>query len=138
MESYEQLLTEAYKNIKPIESKAFGRFEIPRIESMVEGKKTIVNNFKQITSYIRRTPEHVAKYLMRELAAPAIIDGERLILQRKLSSERINEKINSYSEEFVVCKECKKPDTELIKQEGYLFMHCLACGAKHSVRSKIQ
>ncbi|PIN93435.1 hypothetical protein COU61_00880 [Candidatus Pacearchaeota archaeon CG10_big_fil_rev_8_21_14_0_10_35_13] len=75
---------------------------------------------------------------MRELAAPAIIDGERLILQRKLSSERINEKINSYSEEFVVCKECKKPDTELIKQEGYLFMHCLACGAKHSVRSKIQ
>ena len=41
------------------------------------------------------------------------------------------------SKEFVLCKECKKPDTELLKEDRLLFIHCLACGAKHSVRSKI-
>jgi len=136
--NYEQLLEEAYKNIKPIESKAFERFEIPRANTIIEGKKTIINNYKQIVAYLRRDVNHVAKYLMRELASPGVVDGERLVLQRRIQSGKINEKIQSYAKEFVICKECGKPDTELIKQEGYLFMHCLACGAKHSVRSKIQ
>ncbi|MEK6812055.1 MAG: translation initiation factor IF-2 subunit beta, partial [Nanoarchaeota archaeon] len=39
--------------------------------------------------------------------------------------------------EFVLCKECKKPDTELLREDRVTFIHCLACGAKHPVRSKI-
>jgi len=50
----------------------------------------------------------------------------------------INEKIEAYATEFVICPECKKPDTELLKQDQFLFLKCLACGAKHSVRAKIQ
>ena len=42
-----------------------------------------------------------------------------------------------YTKEFVVCKECLKPDTEIIKDKAFTFVHCLACGAKHAVRSKI-
>lgn len=137
MGDYESLLTEAYKNIKPITNKS-ERFEPPKAEAMIEGNKTIISNFYQITSYLRRKPEHLTKYLSRELATSAQIDGERLILQRKISAERINQKIESYTQEFVICKECKKPDTELIKQDDFTFVHCLACGAKHSVRTKIR
>ncbi|MFW6225798.1 MAG: translation initiation factor IF-2 subunit beta, partial [bacterium] len=39
-----------------------------------------------------------------------------------------------YAEEFVLCPECGKPDTELIKEEGITKLHCLACGAKHPVQ----
>ena len=35
------------------------------------------------------------------------------------------------------CKDCGKPDTELIKEDRFTFIHCLACGAKHSIRNKI-
>ncbi len=59
-----------------------------------------------------------------------------LVLQRKINSQKINEKIGDYVKEFVQCKECQKPDTELIKDKGFAFMHCLACGAKHPIRSK--
>jgi translation initiation factor 2 subunit 2 len=132
---YKELLDKLYNEVKPIQVSE--RFEVPKVKGHVEGNKTIVTNFLQICSMLRRKPEHLAKFLSRELAALSIIEGERIIFNRKLNSTRINEKIVEYVNEFVVCPECKKPDTELIKQGTFLFLHCLACGAKHSVRAKI-
>jgi translation initiation factor 2 subunit 2 len=136
MESYENLLNEAYSKIKPVETKR-ERFEIPRAEGHFEGSKTILTNIPHIVSYIRRNMDHFLKYFLKELATSGKFDGTRIVLQTKISSSKINDKINQYIDEFVICKECKKPDTELLKEKGFLFIHCLACGAKHSVRSKI-
>jgi translation initiation factor 2 subunit 2 len=130
--SYEASLEEAYKSIKPVESK-IDRFEIPKVEGHIEGTKTIITNFKQICSYIRREQEHLLKFLLKELATPGVIRGDRLLLTRKISSSLINEKIKLYVDNYVICKECKKPDTEILKQDGFNFMHCLACGAKKSI-----
>jgi translation initiation factor 2 subunit 2 len=131
-QDYEQLLEEAYQKIKPVESK-IDRFEIPKVEGHVEGVRTIITNFKQICSYIRRDCDHVLKYMLRELATPGSMRGDRLILIRKISSRLINEKIELYVKDYVLCKECKKPDTEIVKEDRFTFIHCLACGAKHSV-----
>ncbi len=132
---YKELLEEAYQKVKPI--KASERFEIPKIEGHLEGNKTILTNLQQIASHIRRDINHLLKYLLRELATSGKIEGNRVILQRKIPSIKINEKIQQYVEEFVLCRECRKPDTELVKEERFMFVHCLACGAKHSVRAKI-
>jgi translation initiation factor 2 subunit 2 len=135
MEEYEKLLDEAYTKIKPIESK-IDRFEIPKVEGHIEGTKTIVTNFKQICSYVRRDCEHMLKFLLKELATPGSMKGDRLVLTRKISSSMINDKINLYVSAYVICKECKKPDTEIMKEGDFNFIHCLACGAKKPI-SKI-
>jgi translation initiation factor 2 subunit 2 len=135
-EDYEKLLQEAYKDIKPVESK-IDRFEVPTIAGHIEGNKTILTNFKQIAAYIRRNEAHFLKYLLKALAAAGSIKGDRVILTRKISSKLINEKIQQYAQEFVLCKECGKPDTEILKQDRLSFVHCLACGAKHSISSKV-
>jgi translation initiation factor 2 subunit 2 len=136
MENYEKLLNEAYKKVKPITNSS-ERFEIPKIEGHFEGRKTILTNFFQITSYIRRNPEHFQKFILKELATSGQKEGDRLVLNNKIPSAKINQKVEQYVKEFVLCKECGKPDTELIKEDRFSFLHCLACGAKHSVRSKI-
>lgn len=136
METYEKLLDEAYSKIKPITGQS-ERFEVPKIEGHFEGTKTILTNLQQIASYIRRDINHFLKYLLRELATSGSLKENRVILQTKIPSHKINEKIQEYVNEFVICKECGKPDTELIKQDKFMFVHCLACGAKHSVRAKI-
>jgi len=133
---YEKLLENAYGKIKKVESSST-RFEIPKAEGHFEGRKTIISNFCQIVSHLRRKPEHFQKFLLRELAASGQREGDRLVLNIKVPSAKINQKIESYVKEFVLCKECGKPDTELTKEDRISFMHCLACGAKHSVRSKI-
>jgi len=135
MENYEELLNDAYSKIKKSESK--DRFEIPKIEGHFEGKKTILTNFFQIASYTRRNPEHFQKFILRELAASGQKDGDRLVLNMTVPSAKINQKVEQYVKEFVLCKECGKPDTELSKEDRMSFVKCLACGAKHSVRNKI-
>lgn len=136
METYEKLLEEAYRKIKKSEGNS-ERFEIPKVEGRFEGKKTIITNFSQIASIFRRNPEQLQKFLLKELAASGQRDGDRLVLNIKVPSAKINQKIEEYAQEFVICRECKKPDTELIREDRITFIKCLACGAKHSVRSKI-
>jgi translation initiation factor 2 subunit 2 len=135
MEGYEKLLNNAFSKIKKVETAE--RFEIPEVKSMVEGNKTLVFNFLQICSALRRDCDHLSKFLSKELATQVIVEKERTIFNRKLSPGQINEKIAAYVNEFILCPQCKKPDTELLKEKGFVFLHCLACGAKHSVRAKI-
>ena len=136
MENYEKMLEEAYGKIKQTDNYS-ERFEIPKIEGHFEGRKTILSNFYQITSYLRRKPEHFQKFILKELAASGQREGHTLILNIKVPSSKINQKIEAYIREFVLCRECKKPDTEIIREDRINFVHCMACGAKHSVRSKI-
>ncbi len=136
MESYELLLNQAYEKVKQVKDSG-ERFEIPKIEGRIEGKKTILTNFSQIVSHLRRPIEHLQKFLLKELATPGQLEGDRLVLSNKIPSAKINQKIEEYANEFVLCRECKKPDTEIIKEDRLSFLHCLACGAKHSIRNKI-
>jgi translation initiation factor 2 subunit 2 len=135
-EEYEQLLEEVYEKVKKPETSR-ERFEIPRAEGHIEGKKTVITNFSQMVSYMRRKPEHFLKFMLKELASPGQAEGERLVLNMKVPSSKINQKIEQYAREFVLCRECGKPDTEFVKQDRLVFIHCLACGAKHPVRAKI-
>jgi translation initiation factor 2 subunit 2 len=132
METYEQLLNDAYIKVKPIEGNG-ERFEIPQADVFVEGIRTIITNFQQICSFLRRDPNHIEKFLQKELASGTKQSSGRLIFQRKLLTRDINEKLRLYVEKFVICRECGKPDTEIVKQDSYFFIHCLACGAKHSI-----
>ena len=136
MEDYNKLLDQAYKDLKPIEQSS-ERFEIPLVKGHLEGTKTILTNIPQIASYLRRGQDHFLKFLLKELATSGAIKGGRTILQRKINSQKINEKINDYANEFVICSQCGKPDTELKKEKTHASLNCLACGAKHSVRAKI-
>ncbi len=133
---YEQLLNEAYGKVKKTENSG-ERFEIPKIEGHFEGKKTILTNFYQVASFLRRNPEHFQKFLLRELAVSGQKEGDRLVLNMTVPSSKINQKIEQYVKEFVLCQQCGKPDTELVKEDRLSFVKCMACGAKHSVRSKI-
>jgi translation initiation factor 2 subunit 2 len=128
---YEDLLDEAYKTVKPCED--CDRFEVKKVEGHHEGGKTIISNFSQVTVCLRRKPQQLAKFLFRELAAPGEIAGERLILTGKLASQTINDKIDKYVKSYVLCSNCKKPDTEITEEQGKKFIRCLACGNKKAI-----
>ena len=111
------------------------RFEIPKVKGHIQGNKTIIVNFNQICSVLGRDAKHVLKFLLKELATSGEIKKSgALIFDSKLAASRINEKIKKYAEEFVLCKECGKPDTKIIKEEGITKLKCMACGAKHPIK----
>ncbi len=133
---YKQLLQRARSQL-PQTVLSTERFDVPKVKGHLQGNKTIISNFAQICDTFSRQQEHILKYLQRELAAPAQIDGPRLILGRKLNSGLINAKVAEYANTFVLCSECKKPDTVMQKEGSALFLRCSACGAKHPIKTKI-
>jgi len=133
---YEDLLKKA-RRVMPKDVDKKGRFDIPKVKGHVQGNKTIIINFCNLCDAFCRKEGHVLKFLQRELASPASLDGPRLVLGRKLNSDLINEKIQKYAKEFVICKECGKPDTKLMKEGNVIYIKCTACGAKYPIKSKI-
>lgn len=133
---YEQLLKKAYKEVKVV-SQNYERFEIPKAEGQIAGKNTIITNITEIASYLRRPLEHLAKFLLKELATSGKIERDRLILNTKLNSAKVNEKIELYTKHFVICQACTKPDTEILTEKGIKFKHCLACGAKSPIKYSV-
>ncbi len=133
MESYDELLKKAYQKVKVV-SKSADRFEIPKVQGQVAGKNTVITNIAQIASYLRRPLDQLAKFLQKELAAAGKVENERLILNTKLNSQKVNEKVDLYAKEFVICPVCTKPDTEIVAEKGIKFKHCLACGAKSPIK----
>ena len=134
---YDQLLKRARERL-PQSVFEKERFEIPKVRGHLEGNKTIIGNFTQIASTLRRPSDHLLKYVLKELATPGEINRSGfLILGSKIPSSRINDKIKQYAHEFVLCPDCGKPDTEIKKEGEFSFLKCSACGSKHPVKSKI-
>jgi translation initiation factor 2 subunit 2 len=114
------------------------RFEIPKIRGHLQGNKTVLSNFMQIANTLRRTPQHMLKYILKELATPGEIKKSGVVMVgSKTSASRINEKIRKYTDEFVLCPKCGKPDTKIIKESQINLLKCQACGAKCPIKSKI-
>jgi len=132
--SYKDLLTGAYEKLPDVSAQK-ERFEIPKVRGHIQGNKTILSNFYQITAVLSRKPEHLLKYLTKELATPIVTKKSYVIFGAKVPASRINEKIEQYAEEYVLCRECGKPDTKLMKEDKYLFIKCMACGSRRSVKA---
>ncbi|MBI2654686.1 translation initiation factor IF-2 subunit beta [Candidatus Woesearchaeota archaeon] len=134
---YKKMLEETRKSL-PEAVFIKERFEIPKVLGHIQGNRTVVSNFLQIASALRRDVNHLLKYVLKELATPGEIKKSgALILGTKVSASRVNEKIRLYANEFVLCFECGKPDTTIMKEEGLTYMKCTACGAKNVVKVKI-
>ena len=130
------MLKLAKEKLPKVQSKS-ERFVVPKIQGHVEGNKTIIINLFSIVDLVSRPPEHILKYLQRELATPGYFQEKRLIFGRKLTSQMINEKLQRYVEIFVLCDQCRKPDTQLLTEDGKLIKKCTACGIKIVVQAKI-
>jgi len=135
-DEYENLLDHAYSEV-PEKISSGERFECPIAQVFVEGNKSFVRNYDFVCERLRRKPDELAKYLFKELAVPGVVEGGRLVLQGKFSAKQINDRIQSYCENQVICKECGKPDTRLESAGGRNLrtMICEACGARSPVRA---
>jgi len=133
-EDYEKLLKRAHSQL-PTEVLEHKRFEVPKVRSGTIGMRTYIVNFKDIADALNRDPQHLLRYLSREMATAGTVDGVRAIFQGKFRSDALDRLIQRYVEEFVICPVCKRPDTKLVKEKRLSFLQCEACGAKSSVRT---
>jgi translation initiation factor 2 subunit 2 len=135
VESYEALLKKAYTGVsEPVESTE--RFSVPEVKAYIEGKTTVFENFAEIAGTIRRDQDHFMKFLLGELGTAGKIDGNRAIFNGKFEPSLLASLVKSYVEDYVICSECGRPDTRLVKDDRVLLLRCDACGGHRPVRKR--
>ncbi|MDE1821526.1 MAG: translation initiation factor IF-2 subunit beta [Euryarchaeota archaeon] len=130
--TYEALLDRA-RSLLPATPKRSERFTVPTPEMMYDGKVTVVRNMKDIGDQLRREPEHILNFLAKEFGCPGVMDGPRGALKSKISQDQMATKIREYTDRFVICSECHRPDTHLDKAGRVPMLVCEACGAQRPV-----
>jgi translation initiation factor 2 subunit 2 len=131
-EDYAKLLERAYEKL-PKASGTGERFEIPKVVGIRMGRRTIIQNFGDISSKMNRDPHHLLKFLTGEMATAGSLDGARAIFQGRFDVQTVTRLLTIYAQRYVICPICNRPDTKVEKEGRYMFLRCEACGARSSI-----
>jgi translation initiation factor 2 subunit 2 len=130
---YSELLKRARAQVPEVTAK-HERLELPRLYVSMVGMRTTISNFKETADVLDRDPQHILKFLTREMATAATYHDGRAIFQGKFPRDTFERLLQRYNEAFVICPVCKRPDTNVVKEKRLSFLVCNACGAKSSVK----
>ncbi|KAJ5114982.1 domain found in IF2B/IF5-domain-containing protein [Penicillium alfredii] len=111
-------------------------YKIPPPQCLREGnRRTIFANIADIAKRMKRSDEHFMQFLFAELGTSGSVDGSRrLVIKGRFQSRQLETVCRRYIMEYVTCKTCRSPDTELNKGENRLyFITCNSCGSRRSV-----
>jgi translation initiation factor 2 subunit 2 len=131
--NYDELLKRARAQVPEVTLKK-ERLELPRLYVTMVGMRTTIGNFKEISDTLDRDPQHILKFLTREMATAATYHDGRAIFQGKFPRDTFERLLQRYMEGFVTCPVCKRPDTKIVKEKRLSFTVCNACGAKSSIK----
>lgn len=112
------------------------RFNVPEPKLLTEGKTTVLENFANIADILNRDPDHVFKFLLKELGTAGKKDSSRVIFQGRFNFDVVTQAIEQYVTEYVICSECGRPDTHLLRSDRILTLRCDACGAHRPVKKR--
>ena len=91
----------------------------------ISTKKVYVGELSEICETIKRKPDHVYQYFITELGTTGSTDGAgRLIFKGTFVPKKIESLLKKYIGEYVTCKMCKSPDTDLLKEQASRFIFC--------------
>ena len=135
VQSYEDMLNAAYDGLdEPTDSGE--RFVVPKTRVYLEGKTTVLENFSEIAEKLNREEAHLLKYISGELGTAGKINGTRAVFNGKFEPVQFADIVEEYVNDFVICSECGRPDTKLVKEDRVLMLLCEACGSKRPIKKR--
>ncbi|KAL8854954.1 MAG: hypothetical protein Q9221_000150 [Calogaya cf. arnoldii] len=131
-------------NIRRDVSDPFYRYKMERIQSKVEGKgngiKTVIVNLSSVAASLSRPPSYVIKYFGFELGAQTNNNpnDDRWIINGSHEASKLQDYLDGFISKFVLCKQCKNPETDVNFKDGYILLDCKACGKNSTVDSRLK
>lgn len=123
-------------NIRRDVTDPFYRYKMERLQSKIEGKgngiKTVIVNLSNVADQLDRPPSYVIKYFGFELGAQTNIDpkDDRWIINGAHEASKLQDYLDGFISKFVLCKDCKNPETVVSVKEADIILDCKACGMR--------
>lgn len=115
------------------------RYKMPTVFGKLEGRgngsKTVIPNITAVGQSLHRDPGEVNKFFGCELGAQTTysVETDRAVVNGHHTDKALQDIMHKYIEAFVVCPNCRLPETEYKIKSGVIFHKCAACGAKDMV-----
>ena len=132
--NYHKLLKKV-QSITSTKSVGEDRFKMPKADIFYEGNTTVLRNFDKITDALNREANHLLKFFLGSVGTAGERSGGRIIFQGKIPAKTLQDKLVEYVDIYVLCSECNRPDTHLVKKGRTILIRCDACGAFRSIGS---
>ena len=134
--TYHELLARVFKLIRKANPDIGEKKRYTMIPPQVgrDGKKTIFANLHEMCRRMHRSFDHAIAFLFAELGTQGSVDGsQRLIIKGKFTQKQVETLMRQYIMEYVTCKTCKSPETNMVKENRLMFLKCDACGSSRTV-----
>ena len=116
------------------------RYKMPAVFGKIEGSgngiKTVLPNISDVALSLHRQPGEVNKFFGTELGAQSrySADTDRAIVNGAHTDATLQELMHRYIEKFVLCPNCRLPESEYKIKNDIIWHRCAACGAKGTSR----
>jgi len=123
-------------NIRRDVTDPFYRYKMERLQSKIEGKgngiKTVIVNLSNVADQLARPPSYVIKYFGFELGAQTNIDpkDDRWIINGAHDASKLQDYLDGFINKYVLCGNCKNPETVVSVKDGDIILDCKACGQR--------
>ncbi|CAM9709063.1 unnamed protein product [Phaeothamnion confervicola] len=115
------------------------RYKMPRVIGKVEGRgngiKTVIANVVDLSISLKRDPGEITKFFGCELGAQTTWrpETERAIVNGAHTDAALQQLVHKYIELFVICPQCRLPESSYKIRHGIINHKCAACGCKDVV-----
>ena len=115
-----------------------------KLQSKIEGKgngiKTVIVNLSSVAQSLARPGAYVIKYFGFELGAQTNSNpaDDRWIINGAHEASKLQDYLNGFITKFVLCKECKNPETDVVIKDGHIVLDCKACGKRSDVDLRLK
>ncbi len=112
------------------------RLSVPDATAQADGAFTRFTNLAEVAEALNREPEHLHRFVQRELGTNGKLEEGRARYNGRFSDSDLDAAVESYVAEYVTCSECGLPDTRLVKEDRTPMLRCDACGAFRPVAKR--
>lgn len=107
-------------------------------EITCKDKKTYVLNFGQFCNSTNRNKESVRKYLEKEVNYQCSLNADETVLKidTQIKAVEVKNILTNFIKQYVLCPECKSPDTSIEKKNRISYITCKKCKSEHALSNK--
>ena len=101
---YKKLLKRIEGKLSKDSSVSTARFELPPVDVMWEGQRTLFRNFADYPKIMRRDPLKLLQYLSKEFAVPAERIGDTAMFIGKRDPDDFTRLLKIYVKDYKCCR----------------------------------
>jgi len=135
--SYDELLTRVFDIMKTCnhEDKNKEELTLAPLKIVHCGKRrTSFINFGETCKSLQRTSKHLMAFILADLNTSGTLDSKgRLVLKGRFPPKQIENLVNRYMDEYILCHACRSSNTRLVREGRLYFVTCDSCDSKSSV-----